>query len=44
MIKKIREFFKQECPLCGGEMGVVFIDMVFDRAVYKCKKCGKEWI
>lgn len=43
-IDKLKGLFKLHCPLCGGEMKVEMFDMELDRLVYKCKKCGKEWI
>ena len=35
-------FTKPRCPDCGGKMDDV--DLHDDRTVYKCRKCGKEWI
>lgn len=33
---------KPNCPDCGGKMDD--IDIHHGKAVYKCRKCGKEWI
>ena len=33
---------KPKCPDCGGKMDDV--DIHHGRTVYKCRKCGKEWI
>lgn len=33
---------KPKCPDCGGKMRDINIH--HGRIVYKCEKCGKEWI
>lgn len=35
-------FIKPKCPDCGGQLDDV--DLHDDHTVYKCRKCGKEWI
>ena len=40
----IREFFKHECPACEGAMKCHMYDAEFDKNVYKCDDCKKEWI
>ena len=35
---------KPRCPRCGGKLHSTFFDMTFDRMVYKCSKCGEEYI
>lgn len=32
------------CPECGGRMKSEYLDMEIEKLVYKCKKCGKEWV
>lgn len=44
LIFKIKNMFKQHCPECGGIMDYAFHDMQFDKAVYACRNCKKEWI
>lgn len=43
-IFKIKNLFKQSCPDCNGIMDCMYLDMQFDKLVYKCRSCGKEWI
>lgn len=47
-MKKLLEFFKKifslKCPNCGANLKSECYDMVIDCVVYKCNKCGKEWI
>ena len=38
-----RGFLVAESPCCNKPMSSVF-DMEFDRLVYECSKCKKEWI
>ena len=33
-----------KCPKCGGKLHSEFFDMQFDKMVYRCDKCGKEYI
>ena len=35
---------KPRCPRCGGKLHSTFFDMTFDRMVYRCSKCGEEYI
>lgn len=35
---------KPKCPDCGGIMDYELHDMTIDKPVYKCRKCGKEWV
>lgn len=44
ILKSIKMIFKLRCPKCGGIMDWKMIDMQFDKNVYKCRDCGKEWI
>lgn len=37
-------FIKPRCPDCGDKMDNIDIDICHDCTVYKCGKCGKEWI
>lgn len=37
-------FIKPKCPDCGGDMYYEEYDVACDRDIYKCKKCGEEWI
>lgn len=32
------------CPECNGKMKSDFYDMQFDKEVWKCSECKKEWI
>ena len=48
-IKKITDripisFDGLTCPDCGGKLHDEFLDMQFNKLVYKCEKCGKEWM
>lgn len=38
------KYMKSHCPDCNGVMDSIMLDMVFDRLVYKCRDCGKEWM
>ncbi len=40
----IKDLFCLHCEDCGGRMKSEFFDMEIDHMVYKCQKCGKEWI
>ena len=44
LIEKIKDIFSLHCPECGGRMKSEFLDMEIDHIVYKCEKCGEEWI
>lgn len=44
IIEKIKDIFSLHCPECGGRMKSEFLDMEIDHIVYKCEKCGNEWI
>lgn len=44
ILELIKELFTLRCPDCGGIMRSEFLDMEFDRLVYKCTDCGEEWI
>lgn len=44
IIKKIKDIFSHHCPECDGVMQVEMLDSQIDKLVYKCKKCGKEWV
>ena len=44
ILKFIKELFTLRCPYCGGVMKSEFLDMEFDRMVYKCTECEREWI
>lgn len=35
---------KPRCPRCGGKLHSTFFDLTFDKMVYKCSKCGEEYI
>lgn len=40
----IKNLFSPHCEDCGERMKNEFFDMEIDHMVYKCEKCGKEWI
>lgn len=44
LTKIFEKIFKHKCPNCNGIIDCIFIDMEFDKCVYKCRCCGKEWI
>lgn len=44
LIEKIKDIFSLHCQECGGRMKSEMLDMQFDNLVYKCTKCGKEWM
>ncbi len=44
IIDKIKDIFSLHCPACNGRMQVEYLDMEIDHIVYKCEKCGEEWI
>lgn len=44
IIEKIKDIFSLHCPACNGIMKSKYLDMQFDHLVYKCTKCGKEWM
>lgn len=33
-----------KCPRCGGKLHFEFEDLMHGCVVYKCEKCGEEWI
>ena len=41
---EIRQFFRAKCPDCGGIMKSTIYDMHFDKSVYECQECHKEWM
>lgn len=47
-LRKIFDWFRLRCPTCGGFLELVGQTdskyMFAVRDIYKCKKCGKEWI
>lgn len=43
-IEKIKDLLSLHCPECNGRMKSEYLDMEIDEMVYKCTKCGKEWI
>lgn len=44
IIEKIKDIFRIHCPECNGIIKSEYLDMEIDHVVYKCTKCGKEWI
>jgi len=44
LINKILDWFKPESPCCKVKMKSDMLDMQFDKLVYQCPKCKKEWI
>ncbi len=42
----LKRMFTHYCPDCGGEMESMLDGTApcGGRLIYKCKKCGKEWI
>jgi len=43
IIDRLKDIFSIKSPCCDKRMSSVF-DLQFDKLVYTCKKCGKEWI
>lgn len=41
---KVLNFFSFHCPDCGGKMKGDGYDSFYDKVVYTCTKCHKEWI
>lgn len=37
-------FLGPKCPGCGGRMRCVGNDLRYNLNVYKCGKCGEEWV
>lgn len=33
-----------KCPECNGKMKNYLYDSTIGKNVYKCQKCGKEWV
>ena len=44
IIEKLKDIFSLHCPESKGRMKSEYLDMEIDHMVYKCTKCGKEWI
>lgn len=44
IINFIRKIFALKCPNCGANLKIECYEMTRDCIVYKCHKCGKEWI
>lgn len=44
IIKALKHVFCLKCPDCKGDLEVKMLDMYFDRLVYRCRDCGKEFI
>lgn len=44
IISGLKGLFSPSCPDCGGRMKALILDMEFDKLVYKCTMCEKEWI
>ena len=44
IIAKCKDLIYLHCPECSGIMKSEMLDMEFDLIVYKCQKCGKEWV
>ena len=48
MLKLLKRLFTQlwavKCPECNEPMVAEFLDMKWDRMVYKCKSCNKRWM
>ena len=42
--EKVKDIFSLHCPECSGRMKSEYLDMELDSLVYKCEKCGKEFI
>lgn len=44
----IFNWFRLRCPACDGVMELVGetdnVNMFARKDIYKCKKCGKEWV
>ena len=44
ILENIKAFFSLKCPECKGILKAEKFDYHFDIIVYKCSKCGIEWI
>ena len=44
ILKWINWKLMHRCPECDYPMKMSFLDMQFDKVVYECLKCKKEWI
>lgn len=33
-----------KCPECGGKMFHVGTDYHYNIEIYRCRKCGEEWV
>jgi uncharacterized protein with PIN domain len=43
-ILSIINIWQGVCPECGGILQAYMLDMIIDKMVWKCDKCGKEYI
>lgn len=45
IIEKLKNIFSlPPCPECNGKVKSEYLDMTIDKLVFKCTKCGKEYI
>jgi uncharacterized protein (DUF983 family) len=44
LLKKIINWLRIDCPECYGKLHQEFFDMQYDKLVWKCDKCGKQFI
>lgn len=40
----VDKYLKFHCPECGGVMDCTMFDMVWNKLVYECRDCKKEWM
>ena len=44
LLNRFFRFFKPGCPECSGKLSGSFIDMQFDKVIYECECCKKQFI
>lgn len=44
LIVLLLKSIKLRCPECGGELKNDCYDSFIDKCIWRCKRCGKEWI
>jgi len=44
LLKWISYKLSHKCPDCTSPMESTMLDMQFDKLVYECTNCKKEWI
>lgn len=41
---KVLDWLCLRCPECGGKLVEEFYDVGLGKMIYRCEKCGEEWI